>query len=178
MEMRHNKRSQMEVMGLTIVVILMAVAMLFVVGKMINRTPSETMQSYLDQEMAANMLNSLLKTSTGDECRGADFTELFQDCAVYYPVGNIRCEPGSIPSCKYLEDKINNTILKNTTMRWERPHRIIAWVEGKEDEPVLELMYKECSPDEIGYEFQHLETKLSPIPTDVGTLNIEFNICS
>lgn len=170
------KKSQMEVLGLTIVVILMAVAMLFVVGKMVNRPVSETRQSYLDQQIAANMLNSLLKTSTDDDCRGADFTELFQDCASNYP-GFIRCTPSHIPSCDYLEDKINNTILRNTTIRWRIPHRIIAQVEGQDD-PILELSYKDCSPDTIGYTYQHMETKLSPIPTDVGTLNIEFNICS
>lgn len=156
----------------------MAVAMLFVVGKMINRPQSDTRESYLDQEMAANMLNSLLKTSTDDDCRGADFTELFQDCAVNYPIGTIRCEPDSIPSCQYLRDRINNTILKNTTMRWQIPHRIVAWIEDKEDEPILELTYLDCSPDQIYISYDHLEAKLSPIPTSIGTLNIEFDICS
>lgn len=174
-----KKKSQMEVLGLTIVVILMAVAMLFVVSKIINRQPSETKQSYLDQEIASNMLNSLLKTSARQDCRGADFTELFQDCAANYDMGgSIRCEPDDRPSCSYLRDKINNTILRNTTVRWNIPHRFVASLENKEDEPIIEFIYLDCSPDEIGYKYQHLEAKLSPIPTDVGTLNVEFNICS
>jgi len=173
----HKKRSQMEIMGLTVVIILIAVAMLFVVGKMVNRPQSETIKSYLDQEIAANMLNSLLKTSTEDACRGADFTELFQDCASNYP-GYIRCKPNNEPSCQYLENMINNTILKNTTTKWKIPHRILAWVEGQEDSPILDLIYQDCTPEQIGYLYEGIEAKLAPIPTDVGTLNIEFDICS
>jgi hypothetical protein len=166
-----SKRSQMEVLGLTVVILLMAVAMLFVVNKMINRPVSDARQSYLNDEIAANMLNSLLKTSTGGDCRGADFTELFQDCAAYFSMGgSIRCKPDDIPSCDYLIDKINNTILRNMTVKWRIHHVFLAQVDGQKN-PLLEFSYN-CSLEDVGV------PKWSPIPTDVGTLMIGFKICS
>lgn len=176
-----KKKSQMEVLGLVIVVILMAVGMLLVVNRMINRPVLETRKSYLDQEIAANMLNSLLKTSTGNDCRGADFTELFQDCAAHHSGGgHIRCTAGNIPSCEYLVDVINNTIFKGTTMRWKIPFFLTAQVKDQ-DYPALEISYMNCSRDNVlceGCLYNDYAPKLSPIPTDVGTLNIEFGICS
>ena len=88
-----KKKSQMEIMGLVIIVILITLGLFFVVRFIITKQPSEIKKSYTQTEIAANILNSLLKTTSKD-CYGMDVTQLLQDCAVYRDAetSQVKCE--------------------------------------------------------------------------------------
>jgi hypothetical protein len=94
-----NKKSQFEILGLAIVIILITLGILFVIRFVVLKEPSKLRYDYTRTEMASNMLNTLLRTDT--DCKRKSMTELFQDCASY---NRIECEYDGIPmnSCEYL----------------------------------------------------------------------------
>src|SRR3989339_712087 len=98
--LKTSKSSQMEIMGLVVIILLAIVAMLFVVKYVINKPPQGSIkESYSSSQLATNMLNSLLKT-TASSCKGLDFSKLLQDCAAGK---SITCS-GNKDSCTYTQD--------------------------------------------------------------------------
>ncbi len=118
-----NKRSQMEIMGLIVIVILVVVAMIFVIQFTVLREP-ETVKEYSDSEIANNMLTSLLQTTT--ECHGLTITDLLKDCA---GTEDIRCD--GVKSCAYLNQTIDY-LFSNTLDIWGRNYNFTALL------PILE----------------------------------------
>ena len=104
-----SRKSQMEIMGLAIVVILITLIMLFVVRFVVLRQPAEYKKEFTQTELASNIINTLLKTNAPD-CSDLTFTELFQDCAEGQSVS---CNSDVPNSCSYIEAK-TNYILDNT----------------------------------------------------------------
>jgi len=111
------KKSQMEIMGLAIIVILLTLGVLFVIQFVVLKEPSDVKKTFTKTQIAANMLNSILKT-TSKECYGNTMTQLLQDCANYNenPAGLIICENG-IDSCEYANSTIEY-IFDNTLVEW------------------------------------------------------------
>ena len=93
-----NNRSQMEILGLAIVVVLILVATIFVVRFLVIKSPTEYRKGFISAELASNMLSTFLKTAAGD-CSQLTMTELLQDCA---QARSINCGNGQ-DSCSYVE---------------------------------------------------------------------------
>jgi len=176
-----NRRAQMEIMGLLVVIILLAVGMLFTVNYMINKKPSEIKKTYTESQMASNILSSILRTTTPEDtkdqlyCHKVDFTELLQDCALFE---TIQCSNGQ-PSCKYAEEQITE-MLNNTLAKYNKPYRFKAWrVNGDQ---LIEIKNLNCDEEHIGEGilamYTQRQTKLLPIPLNPGTLMVQFDICS
>ena len=179
--MNIKKKSQMEIMGLLVIIILIAIGMLFTVNYMIHRKPSEAKKTYTESQMASNILSAILKTSTplneSSElyCSKVDFTELLQDCA---RPKTITCKNG-YGSCEYaayyIEDMLNKTLGV-----YNKAYRFKAWeVNGNElsFSPIINL---NCNDTYIGEgrKYAGRQTKLSPVPLNPGTLMVQFDICS
>ena len=109
-----RRKSQTEMMGLVIVVILITLAMLFVVSFIVLRKPSTLKKQYTQSELAANTLYALLETTT--PCKDYDYTvrALFEDCALYNP-GSVSCD--GILSCEYVETVVDE-IFDKTLRAW------------------------------------------------------------
>ena len=73
------KRSQMEMMGLMVIIILVALGMLFVIQFIVVKEGSQLKKTYTYSQLATNTVNSVLKTTTS--CKGQDINQLLQDCA-------------------------------------------------------------------------------------------------
>ena len=65
----HKRKSQMEIMGLAIIILLLTLAMIFVVRFVILKGPSDIKKGFTQTELASNMVNTFLK-STSRNCRG------------------------------------------------------------------------------------------------------------
>lgn len=158
--MRKNKKSQAEIVGLVIIVLLITIGLLFVVKFVVLKEPSDVKKTFVHSELASNMINVLLKTTT--ECKGSSVTELFQDCAAFK---RITC--GGVDSCEKVNDTIG-IILTNTLEEWNKQYEFRAYIPGKD--PISS--YGRCA------QRADRESKTYPIPTDMGTLFIKLDICS
>ena len=93
------KKAQMEIMGLAVIVILLVIAMLFVIGIMLN--PEKSIRKpYTYEKLASNSMNAVLKTSTS--CRNLDIKDLLKDCG-----GDQVIFCGDQPSCIFLTSEIS-----------------------------------------------------------------------
>ncbi|MBR9699305.1 hypothetical protein GOV09_02525 [Candidatus Woesearchaeota archaeon] len=120
-----NKKSQMELMGLAIVVVLLSLVFLFVVRFVILRPPSEPIgKEFAESEMAANFLNAMMETNNPD-CSDIKMSTLFQDCANNPPDGRIRCSNPDAYSCFYLRNKLGE-LFGSTFNSWNINYNFYA----------------------------------------------------
>jgi hypothetical protein len=110
----NKKRAQVEIMGLIIIVILLAVAMIFILQFTISRRP-ETVSTYSDKQIAENMRTVLLQTTTN--CYDNTISELLKKCA--------REELGRCPDnqdyCDFVKSKIDY-YFEQTLEEWGRDY--------------------------------------------------------
>ncbi len=157
-----GKKSQAEIVGLVIIVLLITVGLLFFVKFVVlNDSDSDPKKNYVDSELASNMINVLLKTTT--DCKKSSMTELFQDCAGFQ---RIECNDG-MDSCSKIQ-QVSRNIFNNTLDEWKKQYNFKAYTVGGD---TIENIDR-CRPrsDRV--------SKTYPIPTDRGTLFITLDICS
>ncbi len=159
-----KKRSQMEIMGLAVVVILIILAMTFVVRFVILKEPSNIKKSFTHTELASNMVNTF-KKSTSRDCYGLSMTELLQDCAQTLPTGSISCENGK-GSCAYVNSTFAE-IINKTLEAWNLGYEFRVFFEG--ESPIFKFG-EECEGERTRETF--------PTPTRLyKTLNVQLDIC-
>src|SRR3989344_284730 len=78
--MKPQKKSQMEIMGLAIIVILITVGIFFYIGFRARQQPVDQKQEFGNVQLATNIINSILETTT-ENCYGLTFSEVLQRCA-------------------------------------------------------------------------------------------------
>jgi hypothetical protein len=74
-----KKKSQTEIMGLAIIIILIIVGATFVIRFIISKEPADYKKDFTHAELAINMINTFLET-TSESCKKLSMTELLQDC--------------------------------------------------------------------------------------------------
>jgi len=129
--MKH--KGQMEIMGLTIIVILIILGMLFGM-KVMSKPPVDLEQEFKAKSMSVNYLNVMLGTTS--TCHKASFRELIQDCA---QSGTLSCAiegVGYLNSCDFVDfyftDMLNQTL--GSIKRKYHMH-----LEGSEDVQAIEI---------------------------------------
>lgn len=110
-----NNRSQMEIMGLVIIVILVAIGMLFAIQFLMKQPAARETAAVKESTLAANFLNTLLSTTT--DCYGRTMRELLQDCAL--TGGSTDCF--GMNSCDYAAGQID-LMLENTLGKWNKDY--------------------------------------------------------
>ncbi len=166
--MKKNKKSQLEIMGLVVIVILLTIGMLFMVKFVITRKPSEIKKTYTQTQMASNMLSAILK-STAKDCMNVDMTELLQDCV---SGESIICPDGGNSSCDYVMNTIEG-MLNSTLGEWKTEYDFrVYW------DVDFRTIADNTKNFTVGCKTPERETKHYPIPTDIGsTLIVRLAIC-
>ena len=154
-----NKKSQMEIMGLAIVVILLLVGLVFAIRFIVLKNPANFRKSFTSSEMASNMLNTFLKTHSED-CRKLKMSELMQDCA---KGSTITCDDGK-DSCSYAEDAAMS-IFSNTFDKWDVNYHFTAFTE---DGPRIIDIGDSCAGEK--------KSKTFFVPGTV-TISVKLDIC-
>jgi hypothetical protein len=155
-----NKRGQMEIMGLVIIVILVAIGMLFAIQFLINAPAGRETSAVKESTMAANLLNTMLSTTT--ECYDRNIRELLQDCAL--TGGSTNCLGQS--SCDYARDQIQ-LMLDNTVGVWNKDYYFS--IQGADSVAKIDFG-EQCTTCER-------EGKVHPVPVRPGfeiTLRLEI----
>jgi len=109
-----NKKAQMEILGLAVIIILITLVGLFVVRFVILK-PVEIKTSYTMKTLAVDTVTAMLRTNTG--CYGESIKDLLMDCAEHSPDGSIQCDGGK--SCNYVNNRIEE-ILNKTLNKWNK----------------------------------------------------------
>jgi hypothetical protein len=157
------RKAQMEIMGLTIIIILILIGVLFAVQFVIKKPAPELRESFLRTQQAANMLNAMLGTTT--DCEGATVTELLQDCAT---TQSMYCATVDVNgnSCEYVELAMGKMFAETIT-KWNVDFNFsIAGPSG-----VSNIRFERGSC--IGEK----EVKIQPIPTMSGTVTLRLELC-
>ena len=158
--MNISKKSQMEILGLAIVVVLILVATIFVVRFLVLKTPTEYRKGFVSAELASNMLNTFLKTAAKD-CSQLTMTELLQDCA---QGRGITCDNGQ-DSCKFVESTADK-IFEDTLDKWNMQHEFLAYTNI--NTPLMRIG-KACKSEK--------RSKLFPVPISTATMYVKLDIC-
>jgi len=110
-----NKKSQMEIMGLVIIIILVSIGMLFAIQFLMKKPTGRETAAVKESTVAANFLNTMLSTTT--DCYKRNMKELLQDCAL--TGGSTNCF--GLSSCDYVSDQIE-ILLNNTLAKWKKDY--------------------------------------------------------
>ena len=164
--MKKNKKSQMEIMGLALVVILISLGLLFAIKfSAMKPATSGARKTYIKTIKAANMLNTLLKVDTG--CAGASVTQLIQDCADTNP--QLDCSGDN--SCTYVKDTIEY-IFDNSLEEWGSTEEDYYFVVKKGDIKIEDIGTFNTNPCP-----SVKESKNQPIPIPRGLVTVTLELC-
>lgn len=111
-----NKKSQMEIMGLMIIVVILSLALLFVIKAVFLKKTEDITQTYEQGKLVESFVNTLFQTTSG--CTDdTTIQDLLIDCAKNpFSKGGITCSNGK-DSCTYANETIAY-ILKQTVDIW------------------------------------------------------------
>lgn len=159
-----NKKSQMEILGLAIVVVIILLAMFYVFKFISFQKPSQTRNDFVSLELASDTVNAFLKTTSRD-CSQLSMTELLQDCA---EGTGFRCDdPASSDSCKYMQSTADE-IFGKTLRAWKIKYMFTAYY-SYDKSKVLAKSGEACPGEKI--------LTIYPIPISTGQINVELDIC-
>ncbi len=165
-KMKKNKKSQAEIVGLVIIVLLITIGILFVVKFVILKEKPNTKTNFVHSELAYNMVNVMLKTTT--DCKKSSVTELFKDCASISP--RIDCDGDGISdSCKKVNETIE-LILIDSLKKWRNQYEFRAYKPTDEEHPISS--YGICAKR------ANVASATYPVAIDTGTLSVRLDICS
>ena len=157
---RFQRKSQTEIIGLAIVVILLIIGMTFVIRFMLNKEPIDYKKQFTQAEIASNMINTFLRSTSGD-CDDLTMTELLQDCG---QSKSIFCENGQ-DSCDYVGGTAE-FIFGETLVSWNIDYEFKVFL--IEENPLFTLG-SPCPASK--------KSKTFPIPTSSGTLFVKLDVC-
>jgi len=115
-------KGQMEIFGLVIIVILLALGLLFAVVILTKPSGQQT-QRIKESVQASNFLNTIMGT-TSQGCGKRAVRELLQNCAVASEnwVGAAMCEDGVTNTCQMFKD-MTRQMLAQTLGTWGKEYR-------------------------------------------------------
>jgi hypothetical protein len=188
-----DRKSQAEIMGIAIVMVLIMIGILFVIQFIVVPEGDNIKKTYSQKELSSNFLNAILKTTTS--CNNMRMTELIQDCAENY--GNpfqencidstriICSNPNGCKSCDFLNRSlyyITDKTLKNMSLKFElylcKYDPITAKCANRPGDLLVNISENGCSRP-VGNEVSALNiiSQQIPVQTDVGNRILVINVC-
>ena len=185
--MRSTKKSQTEMLGIAIVVIILSIGILILVSNVIKKTKTtEQKREFSEKQLATNILGALLSTSTN--CRNDRISTLLIDCGNCWSNGETTaCQPCpddplgeivggvQIPQtrvCTYLENTISH-ILNNTLAVWNKKYKFTAYISPTDPQINIEHNIDQC----LGGS-QYIQKDFYYLPLYPQTLTVELALCS
>lgn len=164
----NNKKAQMEIMGLVIIVILIALGLLFAIKFFVFKEPSNVKQKFVYEEQTSNMLSAMLKTNV---CKGKETIEsLLVDCA---EGETIVCNDGKT-SCENAIEMIGNIFEKTLEGPWQQDYEFSVKKNGVQ---ITGLLFPVNEALRCGAGVS-AKAAVQPLPLRTGTMLIKFSICS
>lgn len=166
--MHITKKSQMEIVGLVIIVILLSLALLFFLRFSIGKTATEK-QTFTSAQLASNMINTLSKTTTN--CSRFTISDLYILCANLDE--EVDCDGDGWYESNACE-VANNTmddILPKTLEQWNKRYRFQVFIPENEENPLYSRIkeFNKCTGN--------IQTETYYLPVYEGLLYLRLNLC-
>lgn len=166
-----NRKAQMEILGLAIVIVLVLVAVIFIVRFLAFKTATDYRKGFVDTELASNMLSTFLSTNA-DDCFQMTMTELLKDCAIFDGKceggGCIKCSNGDEDSCSFIKLTAGN-IFTQTLDRWNLRYKFLAYTDINSPFVIRDTS-EGC---------KEKKSELQPLPVEINaiTMFVKLDIC-
>jgi len=140
-----SNRGQMEIFGLVIIVILLAIGLLFAII-ILTKTPVRDVQRVKESVMASNFLNTMMGTTS--TCERRSVRQLLQDCALSGPewVSAYTCKDGK-KTCELAEEMIDS-MLTQTLKKWGKEYKF--FITGTDAVSKITIGGGECEGEREG----------------------------
>ncbi len=158
-----SKKSQMEILGLAVVIVLILLGFLLYLRFGMNGNNAD-FEEFADPKMAASTLNAMLKTTVSCDSKKYSITELLQDC---YNWKMVYC--GGQDSCTFAENSLG-IMLDTSLKQWGKGYWFLATA-GTVNEITL---HEPISCTRLS---RQRNPALQPIPIMSGILNVSLGIC-
>ena len=154
----------MEGLGLAVVVMLVAMAMLFTIMFVITDDNEPVGESTIQKEVANNFIAAMLNTNVRD-CSNYTLTDLFIDCAQGEAID---CNGDYVPDSCSAANSTAELLLNSSIMEWaEHNYMFRAYTR---DENLTYIEYGACTGSK--------EQGAFALPTTSQTLLIRLDVCS
>ena len=160
----NNKKSQAEILGLAVVVLIILLSMFYVAKFAAFKKPSQTRSDFISLQLASSTINTFLRTSSRD-CSQLSMTELLQDCAD--GTGFTCSDQASSDSCKYVQAAADE-IFGKTLGEWKIKYKFSAYYVNDQSQTLVKSG-ESCPGEKI--------QQIYPIPISAGQINVELDIC-
>jgi len=171
-----QKKAQMEIIGLMVIVILITLAMLFMVK--FGMSKDNYKKTYTSELLVSSTIGAITKTTTdlNDGCGSLSFEkDLLDDCASnsgeYDSVYSHHCDGKN--SCDFLQDRVTK-ILNETLGNWSKRYEFIVYVETKPD-PLISISNFGGCPKRFGGDIDRADQHLK---TSLGLATITMKVCN
>lgn len=182
-----NRKAQMEMIGIVVIVILVTLGMLFMAQFAFKE--DKTKKVFTAQGLAASTLGALFKTTVTDPDCVQEFgaaalpqigEELLEDCALNYETskdnGYSLYTCGGVHTCKFLENR-TTSLLVDTLGKWGKKYQFSAklLVSGGKTNfiSLIEIKNKGGCPKTQG----DRDCSQQPLSTEAGQVLAELCIC-
>lgn len=162
-----NKKSQFELFGLVIIVLLVIIG--FFIALKFALAPNKeaiTLSTNLKtSKLANNLITSMLETDTTCDVK---IRELLADCVAYGSSSTINCQGKN--SCDYVITPIK-TILQQSLEIPNQPYYFTVYQGSPSNSIITPITFGNCNIGDVG------ESKFFPIPSDAGTFMVQIHLC-
>ena len=156
-----KKKSQLEIMGLAVIVILISLIILFVVRFVVLKEPSQVRKEYTEFDVSYSFINTLVNTNIPN-CSDVSFKELFQDCALSQIID---CNGNT--SCQYIKFELPR-ILNKTLGIQKINYEFISYIGDNESDQIINPIkggenctsYKKAAPQPLSARGQIINLNL------------------
>lgn len=137
----------MEIFGLVIIVILLALGLLFAIV-ILSKPASEQTARIEESLQASNFLNTMMGT-TSEGCGGRSVRDLLQNCALAGETwsGAAICDDGVTSTCQKLED-MTRTMLGQTLGTWGKDYQF--FMKGTDAVEKIKINQGSCEGEREG----------------------------
>jgi hypothetical protein len=159
MRKANNRKAQIEMIGLVIIVIIIITALLIFLAYRVSRPRDTIKRAYMNQEIANNMLITMTKVNV-EECHNMSLANLLADCARgYYSINCI-----DRTSCEAANDTIRD-ILSHTLDAWSLAYSMEAEDAG------IKFSTPDCGPG------KEKDQAFEILPLSPGQMEVTLDVC-
>lgn len=170
--MKPSKKAQMEMIGLAVVVILVALGMFLLVRFAITEKPSEVKKTFTSKELATNMIKTMLDSDSDCDNRNLIMNELVR---AYAEQETFTCHGKDIKT--YIEESAGY-IFNNTLEKWKVDYSFEIDVPNGEGICLAKIRNSRCGACPCTQKCLTKVADIFPLPSAYGNIAVKLDICT